>query len=92
MQSTDKLTLVVEVLSHPPASFQWFCNDQPIEENASEQEEKKEQKAQFTVRHGTNVSTLTVEGPPQGVYSCSARNPAGISKSYGYITVDGSFV
>ncbi|KAI1714221.1 immunoglobulin i-set domain-containing protein [Ditylenchus destructor] len=87
VQSTDKLTLVVEVLSHPPASFQWFCNDQPVGDNASEQEE---QKAKFTVRHGTNVTTLTVEGPPQGVYSCSAKNPAGISKSYGYITVNDS--
>uniref|UniRef100_A0AC35GSH2 Ig-like domain-containing protein n=1 Tax=Panagrolaimus sp. PS1159 TaxID=55785 RepID=A0AC35GSH2_9BILA len=39
--STDRLTLVVEVSSEPPALFEWFCNDKP----------------------------------------------AGISKSYGYITV-----
>uniref|UniRef100_A0A914C898 Ig-like domain-containing protein n=1 Tax=Acrobeloides nanus TaxID=290746 RepID=A0A914C898_9BILA len=76
--STDRLTLVVEVLSDPPAIFEWFCNDRAVTQD----------RRHFVVRHSVNVTTLTVEGPEQGVFSCSARNPAGVSKSYGYVTVD----
>uniref|UniRef100_A0AC34F962 Ig-like domain-containing protein n=1 Tax=Panagrolaimus sp. ES5 TaxID=591445 RepID=A0AC34F962_9BILA len=75
--SSDRLTLVVEVSSEPPALFEWFCNDKPVALN----------RQKFQVRHNLNVTTLTVENPDQGVYNCTARNPAGISKSYGYITV-----
>uniref|UniRef100_A0A914YN72 Ig-like domain-containing protein n=1 Tax=Panagrolaimus superbus TaxID=310955 RepID=A0A914YN72_9BILA len=77
--SSDRLTLVVEVSSEPPALFEWFCNDKSVALN----------RQKFQVRHNLNVTTLTVENPAQGVYNCTARNPAGISKSYGYITVIG---
>uniref|UniRef100_A0A914ZQC4 Titin n=1 Tax=Parascaris univalens TaxID=6257 RepID=A0A914ZQC4_PARUN len=76
--ATDTLTLVVEVESDPPAIFEWFCNDRPVQQD----------RRRFKVRHGINITTLTVEGPEQGVYKCTARNPAGISTTYGYITVN----
>ncbi|VDK48693.1 unnamed protein product, partial [Anisakis simplex] len=76
--ATDTLTLVVEVESDPPAIFEWFCNDRSVQQD----------KRRFKVRHGLNITTLTVEGPEQGVYKCTARNPAGISTTYGYITVN----
>ncbi|KJH41886.1 immunoglobulin I-set domain protein [Dictyocaulus viviparus] len=41
----------------------------------------------FRARHGLNITTLTVKEPEEGVYKCTARNPAGISTSYGYIAV-----
>lgn len=28
----------------------------------------------------------------QGVYCCSAKNPSGISRTYGYVTVDGELI
>ncbi|VDN00682.1 unnamed protein product, partial [Onchocerca ochengi] len=31
--ATDTLTLVVEVQSDPPAIFEWFCNDKPVQQN-----------------------------------------------------------
>lgn len=31
--ATDILTLVVEVQSDPPAIFEWFCNDRPVQQN-----------------------------------------------------------
>lgn len=74
---SDRLTLVVAVDSDPPAIFEWYCNDRPVTLDRS----------RFQVRHNLNITTLTVESPEQGVYSCAARNPAGISKSYGYISV-----
>lgn len=43
----------------------------------------------FATRHGLNITSLTVDKPEQGVYKCTARNPAGISTSYGYICVNG---
>ncbi|KAL3986031.1 Immunoglobulin I-set domain family protein [Acanthocheilonema viteae] len=76
--ATDTLTLVVEVQSDPPAIFEWFCNDKPVQQN----------RRKFKARHGINITTLTVEGPEQGVYKCTARNPVGISTTYGYITVN----
>uniref|UniRef100_A0A0R3RRM4 Ig-like domain-containing protein n=1 Tax=Elaeophora elaphi TaxID=1147741 RepID=A0A0R3RRM4_9BILA len=76
--STDTLTLVVEVQSDPPAIFEWFCNDRPVQQN----------RRKFKARHGINITTLTVEGPEQGVYKCTARNPVGISTTYGYVTVN----
>ncbi|CAG9532189.1 unnamed protein product, partial [Cercopithifilaria johnstoni] len=76
--ATDTLTLVVEVQSDPPAIFEWFCNDRPVQQN----------RRKFKARHGINITTLTVEGPEQGVYKCTARNPVGISTTYGYITVN----
>nr|CDQ05432.1 Bm6219, isoform k [Brugia malayi] len=76
--ATDTLTLVVEVQSDPPAIFEWFCNDRPIQQN----------RRKFKARHGINITTLTVEGPEQGVYKCTARNPVGISTTYGYVTVN----
>ncbi|TKR69826.1 hypothetical protein L596_021928 [Steinernema carpocapsae] len=78
--STDTLTLVCEVSSSPPAMFDWFVNDRPANQD----------RKRFRVRHGLNISTLTVEGPEQGVYSCSACNPAGTSKTYGYVIVNES--
>uniref|UniRef100_A0A1I7RN68 Immunoglobulin I-set domain protein n=1 Tax=Bursaphelenchus xylophilus TaxID=6326 RepID=A0A1I7RN68_BURXY len=75
--ATDRLTLVVEVSSDPPAIFDWFCNDRPVSLD----------RRRFTVRHAVNATTLTVDGPDHGVYSCSARNPAGVSKTYGFVTV-----
>ncbi|KAK0408277.1 hypothetical protein QR680_003866 [Steinernema hermaphroditum] len=78
--STDTLTLVCEVSSSPPAMFDWFVNDRPANQD----------RKRFRVRHGLNISTLTVEGPEQGVYSCSASNPAGTSKTYGYVIVNES--
>ncbi|KJH41885.1 hypothetical protein DICVIV_12137 [Dictyocaulus viviparus] len=30
--SSDTLTLVVEVVSDPPAIFEWFCNDKPVQQ------------------------------------------------------------
>ncbi|CAD5224137.1 unnamed protein product [Bursaphelenchus okinawaensis] len=75
--ATDRLTFVVEVSSDPPAIFDWFCNDQSVSID----------RRRFTVRHAVNATTLTVDGPEQGVYSCSARNPAGVSKTYGFVTV-----
>lgn len=79
--STDRLTLVVEVRSDPPAIFDWFCNDRPVALDRS----------RFFVRHAVNATTLTVMSPEHGVYSCSARNPAGVSKTYGFVSVDGMF-
>ncbi|KHJ91202.1 immunoglobulin I-set domain protein [Oesophagostomum dentatum] len=76
--STDTPTLVVEVASDPPAIFEWFCNDRPVQQD----------KRRFQARHGLNITTLTVHEPEQGVYKCTARNPAGTSTSYGYITVN----
>uniref|UniRef100_A0A915PVQ5 Ig-like domain-containing protein n=1 Tax=Setaria digitata TaxID=48799 RepID=A0A915PVQ5_9BILA len=76
--ATDTLTLVVEVQSDPPAIFEWFCNDRPVQQN----------RRKFKARHGINITTLTVEGPEQGVYKCTARNPVGVSTTYGYITVN----
>ncbi|EJD75389.1 immunoglobulin I-set domain-containing protein, variant, partial [Loa loa] len=76
--ATDTLTLVVEVQSDPPAIFEWFCNDRPVQQN----------RRKFKARHGINITTLTVEGPEQGVYKCTARNPVGISTTYGYVTVN----
>lgn len=89
VRSTDRLTLVCEVLSQPPAVFMWSCND--MEVTVTEGKEGFSLGAtKFFVRHGLNVSTLTIDCPQQGVYSCSAKNPAGISRSYGYITIDDS--
>jgi hypothetical protein len=79
--ATDRLTLVVEVRSDPPAIFEWFCNDRPVTQDNQH----------YLVRHAVNATTLTIEEPEQGVYACSARNPAGVSKSYGYVTVQGIF-
>ncbi|KIH66616.1 immunoglobulin I-set domain protein, partial [Ancylostoma duodenale] len=76
--SSDTPTLVVEVVSDPPAIFEWFCNDRPVQQD----------RRRFQARHGLNITTLTVHQPEQGVYKCTARNPAGISTSYGYITVN----
>ncbi|VDK72604.1 unnamed protein product [Litomosoides sigmodontis] len=76
--ATDTLTFVVEVQSDPPAIFEWFCNDRPVQQN----------QRKFKARHGINITTLTVEGPEQGVYKCTARNPVGISTTYGYVTVN----
>ncbi|CAI4231525.1 unnamed protein product [Auanema sp. JU1783] len=76
--SSDTPTLVVEVASDPPAIFEWFCNDKPVQQD----------RRKFQVRHGLNITTLTVTQPDQGVYKCTARNPAGCSTSYGYITVN----
>ncbi|KAJ1351970.1 hypothetical protein KIN20_008153 [Parelaphostrongylus tenuis] len=76
--STDMPTLVVEVVSDPPAIFEWFCNDRPVQQD----------RRRFRARHGLNITTLTVKEPEQGVYKCTARNPAGVSTSYGYITVN----
>ncbi|MCP9264542.1 Titin [Dirofilaria immitis] len=76
--ATDTLTLVVEVQSDPPAIFEWFYNDKPVQQN----------RRKFKARHGINITTLTVEGPEQGVYKCTARNPVGISTTYGYVTVN----
>uniref|UniRef100_A0A7E4VJ05 Ig-like domain-containing protein n=1 Tax=Panagrellus redivivus TaxID=6233 RepID=A0A7E4VJ05_PANRE len=77
VSQTDRLTLVVEVDSEPPALFEWFCNDRPVALD----------RARFHVRTNLNITTLTVDSPAEGVYSCAARNPAGTSKSYGYIAV-----
>ncbi|MFH4975810.1 hypothetical protein AB6A40_002519 [Gnathostoma spinigerum] len=74
---TDVLTLVVEVESEPPAIFEWYCNDRPVLQD----------RQRFKVRHGINITTLTVEGPEQGVYKCTARNPSGVSTTYGYVKV-----
>ncbi|KAK6013400.1 immunoglobulin I-set domain protein, partial [Ostertagia ostertagi] len=76
--STDTPTLVVEVASDPPAIFEWFCNDKSVQQD----------RRRFQARHGLNITTLTVHQPEQGVYKCTARNPAGTSTSYGYITVN----
>ncbi|KAE9417371.1 hypothetical protein Angca_001094, partial [Angiostrongylus cantonensis] len=76
--SSDMPTLVVEVVSDPPAIFEWFCNDRPVQQD----------QRRFRARHGLNITTLTVKEPEQGVYKCTARNPAGVSTSYGYITVN----
>ncbi|XGW01071.1 hypothetical protein V3C99_013768 [Haemonchus contortus] len=76
--SSDTPTLVVEVASDPPAIFEWFCNDKPVQQD----------RRRFQARHGLNITTLTVHQPEQGVYKCTARNPAGVSTSYGYITVN----
>ncbi|EYB85418.1 hypothetical protein Y032_0298g1745 [Ancylostoma ceylanicum] len=76
--SSDTPTLVVEVVSDPPAIFEWFCNDRPVQQD----------RRRFQARHGLNITTLTVHQPEQGVYKCTARNPAGVSTSYGYITVN----
>ncbi|KAK6056405.1 immunoglobulin I-set domain protein [Cooperia oncophora] len=76
--STDTPTLVVEVASDPPAIFEWFCNDKSVQQD----------RRRFQARHGLNITTLTVHEPEQGVYKCTARNPAGTSTSYGYITVN----
>lgn len=89
VQSKDTLTLVVEVISQPAATFEWFLNDQPLT-IPPPNNESGGGAGRYRVRHAGNVSTLTVEAPEQGVYSCAARNPAGVSKSYGYITVDDS--
>ena len=92
--ATDRLTLIVEVRSDPPAIFEWFCNDRPVTQDSS----------RYLVRHAANATTLTINEPEQGVYACSARNPgiivptksnqylAGVSKSYGYVTVQGKSV
>jgi hypothetical protein len=32
---------------------------------------------------------LNFKDPLEGIYSCTAKNPAGVSKSYGYIKIDG---
>lgn len=79
--ATDRLTLVVEVRSDPPAIFEWFCNDRPV---GQQQDQDR-----YLVRHAVNATTLTIMSPEEGVYACSARNPAGTSKSYGYVTVQG---
>uniref|UniRef100_A0A0N5AEP3 Ig-like domain-containing protein n=1 Tax=Syphacia muris TaxID=451379 RepID=A0A0N5AEP3_9BILA len=79
--ATDTLTLVVEVASNPPAIFEWYCNDRPI----------KQDRFRYKIRHGINITTLTVEHPEQGVYKCTATNPAGVSTTYGYVTVSGKF-
>ncbi|VDM99763.1 unnamed protein product [Thelazia callipaeda] len=76
--TTDTLTLIVEVESDPPAIFEWFCNDRPVQQN----------RRKLKACHGINITTLTVEGPEQGVYKCTARNPAGVSTTYGYVTVN----
>uniref|UniRef100_A0A1I7WAP6 Ig-like domain-containing protein n=1 Tax=Heterorhabditis bacteriophora TaxID=37862 RepID=A0A1I7WAP6_HETBA len=80
--STDTPTLVVEVASDPPAIFEWFCNDKPVLQD----------RHQFHARHGLNITTLTIDHPEQGVYKCTARNPAGLSTSYGYISVNCLFI
>ncbi|KAH7701386.1 Immunoglobulin I-set domain containing protein, partial [Aphelenchoides avenae] len=54
--STDRLTLVVEVSSDPPAIFEWSANDRLVAQDPR----------RFVVRHGVNVTTLSVEGPEQG--------------------------
>lgn len=50
VQSTNKLTLVVEVISHPAAQFKWFCNDQLVDNNDPK----------FTINYGENITILTV--------------------------------
>ncbi|GMS79698.1 hypothetical protein PENTCL1PPCAC_1873, partial [Pristionchus entomophagus] len=75
--STDTLTLVVEVVSDPPAIFEWFVNDRPVLAD----------RRRFSARHGLNITSLTVHSPEGGVYKCTARNPAGLSTSYGYVNI-----
>ncbi|GMT09140.1 hypothetical protein PFISCL1PPCAC_437, partial [Pristionchus fissidentatus] len=75
--STDTLTLVVEVVSDPPAIFEWFVNDRPVLAD----------RRRFSARHGLNITSLTVHSPEGGVYKCTARNPAGVSTSYGYVNI-----
>ena len=65
VKSADRLTLVVEVYSHPAARFQWFCNDVPVGGGSDSEEESSSRKLalpkQCVARHSINVSTLTVE-------------------------------
>ncbi|GMR58652.1 hypothetical protein PMAYCL1PPCAC_28847, partial [Pristionchus mayeri] len=75
--SSDTLTLVVEVVSDPPAIFEWFVNDRPVLAD----------RRRFSARHGLNITSLTVHSPEGGVYKCTARNPAGLSTSYGYVNI-----
>ena len=53
--ASDRLTLVVEVRSEPPAIFEWFVNDVPVEHD----------RRRFRVRHGVNITTLMVCAPEQ---------------------------
>ena len=89
VKSSDRLTLVCEVTSQPPATLKWSCNDLPFEPDPKSGVGKLGSTG-FMVQQGLNISTLTIEFPVQGVYSCSAENSAGISRSYGYITIDDS--
>uniref|UniRef100_A0A8R1HQD1 Ig-like domain-containing protein n=1 Tax=Caenorhabditis japonica TaxID=281687 RepID=A0A8R1HQD1_CAEJA len=76
--ASDTISLVVEVASDPPAIFEWFCNDKSVLQDRN----------RFQVGHGINISRLKVSQPEQGMYKCVTRNPAGVSTSYGYITVN----
>ncbi|NP_001346724.1 Ig-like domain-containing protein [Caenorhabditis elegans] len=78
VHSTDTISLVVEVASDPPAIFEWFYNEKSVLQDRD----------RFQVGHGINISRLKVSRPEQGVYKCVTRNPAGVSTSYGYITVN----
>ncbi|PIC27588.1 hypothetical protein B9Z55_019795 [Caenorhabditis nigoni] len=78
VHSTDTISLVVEVASDPPAIFEWFCNEKSVLQDRN----------RFQVGHGINISRLKVSQPEQGVYKCVTRNPAGVSTSYGYISVN----
>ncbi|CAD6186690.1 unnamed protein product [Caenorhabditis auriculariae] len=76
--SSDTVSLVVEVASDPPAFFEWFCNERSVLQD----------RGRFQVAHGINITRLIAQRPEEGVYKCVARNPAGMSTSYGYITVN----
>ncbi|KAL7078668.1 hypothetical protein ACQ4LE_002642, partial [Meloidogyne hapla] len=83
LKSTDRITLVAEVQSWPVAEIEWFCNDKPVGELIGEN-------TIFTVKTNGNVSIMNIQNPIEGIYACSARNSAGISKSYGYIKINDS--
>jgi hypothetical protein len=57
VQSTDRLTLVAEVISEPPARLEWFCDDIPV----AEKKGGRTAAMNCLVRHAPNISTLTVE-------------------------------
>uniref|UniRef100_A0A0N4ZWN6 Ig-like domain-containing protein n=1 Tax=Parastrongyloides trichosuri TaxID=131310 RepID=A0A0N4ZWN6_PARTI len=77
--ATDKLTLLVEVESNPPAIFEWTINDCNVMYKNGKH---------ISCRHGLNLSQLVVENPEEGIYACKANNGYGTSRSYGYVKVD----